>query len=61
VIDQRAAGVITTEAMISALLNWKHSFGYVPVVDAVTSDAFMAGDWDDTDTAACCPTRSSNS
>lgn len=51
IIDQRTAGMITTEQMMDKLLNWTYSFGHVARVDGVATDAYITGDWDSIETA----------
>jgi hypothetical protein len=46
IIAQRAAHVITTEEMMDKLLSWSYTFGSVPCIDGVATDAYVAGDWD---------------
>ncbi|OSC22344.1 winged helix-turn-helix domain-containing protein [Mycobacterium vulneris] len=46
IIDQRSAGIITTEEMMHKLLNWTYSFGHVAHIDGVATDAYITGDWD---------------
>ncbi|AYM41829.1 winged helix-turn-helix domain-containing protein [Mycobacteroides chelonae] len=46
VIDQRTAGIITTEQMMDKLMNWQYSFGGVVRIGGVATDAYMTGDWD---------------
>jgi hypothetical protein len=46
IIDQRTAGIITTEQMMGKLLNWTYSFGQVARIDGVATDAYITGDWD---------------
>lgn len=51
VIDQRAAGLIDDATMMDKLLNWKYTFGHVPSIDGVATDAYSSGDWDDIEQA----------
>jgi hypothetical protein len=51
IIDQRAAGFIDDHEMMDRLLNWKYSFGAVPRIDDVATDAYMTGDWDEVESA----------
>lgn len=51
VIDRRAAGLIDSETMMDKLLNWKYTFGHVPRIDGVATDAYMSGDWDEIELA----------
>ncbi|MEX3644728.1 winged helix-turn-helix domain-containing protein [Mycolicibacterium porcinum] len=51
IIDQRTAGIITTEQMMGKLLGWKYSVGRVARIDGVATDAYMTGDWDAVETA----------
>lgn len=46
IIDQRTAGIITTEQMMDKLMNWRYSFGDVVRIGDVATDAYMTGDWD---------------
>jgi Homeodomain-like domain len=46
IIDSRAAGDIDSQEMMERLRNWPYSFGSVPRIDDVATDAYMAGDWD---------------
>lgn len=46
IIDQRTAGIITTEQMMDKLLNWKYTFGRVVHIGDEATDAYMSGDWD---------------
>lgn len=51
IVDRRAAGFIDDHTMMDRLLNWKYSFGAVPRVDDVATDAYMTGDWDEVESA----------
>lgn len=51
VIDRRTAGMITDAQMMDQLMNWSYSFGYVPSMDGVATDAYVSGDWDDVEHA----------
>lgn len=51
IIDQRAAGIITTEQMMEKLLGRTHSVGQVARINGVDTDAYVAGDWDSIETA----------
>lgn len=51
IIDQRTAGMITTEQMMDKLLNWTYSFGHVARINGVATDAYITGDWDSIETA----------
>jgi DNA-binding Lrp family transcriptional regulator len=51
IIDRRAAGLIDDQTMMDRLLNWKYSFGAVPRIDDVATDAYMTGDWDEVESA----------
>jgi hypothetical protein len=46
VIDRRAAGLINDETMMDRLLDRKYSFGHVPSIDGIATDAYIPGDWD---------------
>lgn len=46
IIDQRTAGMITTEQMMDKLLNWTYTFGQVARIGDVATDAYITGDWD---------------
>ncbi len=46
IIDQRTAGIITSEEMMATLLKWTYTFGRVVHVGDVATDAYMSGDWD---------------
>ncbi|WP_256983425.1 winged helix-turn-helix domain-containing protein [Rhodococcus sp. 15-649-2-2] len=46
VIDRCVAGEITRAEMMAALLNWRYTFGVVPTVGGVATDAYITGDWD---------------
>lgn len=50
-IDRRRAGLIDDETMMSRLLSWEYSFGHVPSVDGVATDAYLSGDWDEIELA----------
>ncbi|WP_409431006.1 hypothetical protein ACJEIK_02795 [Mycobacterium sp. SMC-16] len=45
-IEQRAAGIISTDEMMQSLLSWSYTFGDVARVDGVATDAWIRGDWD---------------
>ncbi|OBG53736.1 hypothetical protein A5669_21915 [Mycolicibacterium fortuitum] len=51
IIDQRTAGIITTEEMMKQLLGWRYSVGQVARIDGVATDAYITGDWDSIETA----------
>jgi hypothetical protein len=51
VIDRRTAGVINDEAMMDNLLHRTYSFGHVPSIDGIATDAYIPGDWDEIETA----------
>lgn len=51
VIDRRAAGDINDQTMMEKLVSWKYTFGGVPRVDGVATDAYMSGDWDEIESA----------
>lgn len=51
IIDQRTAGLITTEQMMDTLLGRTYSVGKVARVNCVATDAYLAGDWDDIEIA----------
>ncbi|WP_166904735.1 winged helix-turn-helix domain-containing protein [Mycobacterium sp. DL440] len=51
IIDQRTAGMITTDEMMEQLVGTTCSFGEVIRIDGVASDAYTAGDWDDIEAA----------
>ena len=51
IIDQRTAGIITTEQMMEKLLSWKYSLGEVARINGVATDAYITGDWDSIETA----------
>ena len=51
VIDHRTAGLIDDDEMMDRLMNWSYSFGRVPSVNGVATDAYMSGDWDDVELA----------
>lgn len=51
IIDQRAAGFIDDHQMMDRLVNWKYTFGTVPRVDDVATDAYSTGDWDEIESA----------
>lgn len=53
IIDQRTAGIITTEQMMEKLLSWTFSVGQVARVNSVATDAYITGDWDCIETAFC--------
>lgn len=46
VIDRRAAGLISDATMMDRLLHRKYSFGHVPSIGDVATDAYVPGDWD---------------
>lgn len=46
-IAQRAAGVITTDQMMNALLHWQYTFGRCAQMNGIEVDAWIRGDWDD--------------
>jgi hypothetical protein len=46
VIDRRAAGLIDDETMMDRLLHRRYSFGHVPSIDGVATDAYIPGNWD---------------
>ncbi|BBX39600.1 hypothetical protein [Mycobacterium simiae] len=51
VIDRRAAGLIDDETMMEMLLNRTYSFGHVPSIEGIATDAYIRGDWDQIETA----------
>ena len=51
VIDRRAAGMIDDQTMMDNLLDRTYSFGRVPSIDGVATDAYIDGDWDEVETA----------
>ncbi len=51
VIDRRAAGLIDSDYMMDRLLNWTYSFGDVPSIEGVATDAYISGDWDEIEVA----------
>ncbi len=51
VIDRRAAGLIDDQAMMDNLLDRTYSFGRVPSIDGIATDAYIPGDWDQIETA----------
>ncbi len=51
VIDCRAAGLINDETMMNNLLERTYSFGHVPSIDGIATDAYVPGDWDEIETA----------
>lgn len=51
IIDQRTAGLITTEQMMEKLLDWTYSVGHVARINGVAADAYITGDWDSIETA----------
>ena len=51
IIDRRTAGQISTEQMMDQLLNWTFTFGTVPKVDGVATDAYTPGSWDEIERA----------
>ena len=51
VIDRRAAGLINDETMMDRLLHRRYSFGHVPSVDGVATDAYIPGNWDEIEMA----------
>ena len=51
IIDQRTAGQISTEQMMKELLNWNFTFGTVPKVGGVATDAYEPGSWDEVERA----------
>lgn len=46
IIDQRTAGIITTEEMMDRLMKWRYTFGDVVRIGGVATDAYVTGDWD---------------
>ncbi|AQA04890.1 winged helix-turn-helix domain-containing protein [Mycobacterium sp. MS1601] len=46
IVDQRTAGIITTEQMMDLLINWRYTVGDVVRIGGVATDAYMTGDWD---------------
>lgn len=46
IIDQRTAGIITTEEMMDTLMKWRYTFGDVVRFNGAATDAYMTGDWD---------------
>lgn len=51
IIDRRAAGIIDDHAMMKHLTNWRYSFGAIPRIDGIATDAYMTGDWDEVESA----------
>lgn len=51
IIDRRAAGFIDDRAMMKRLINWQYSFGVVPRIDGVATDAYTTGDWGEVESA----------
>ncbi|MGW0022264.1 winged helix-turn-helix domain-containing protein [Rhodococcus sp. NPDC003382] len=51
IIDRRTAGQISTEQMMQQLLGWNFTFGTVPKVDGVATDAYEPGSWDEIERA----------
>ncbi|QZH66443.1 winged helix-turn-helix domain-containing protein [Mycolicibacterium farcinogenes] len=51
IIDQRTAGIITTQQMMERLLGWSYSVGQVVRINEVATDSYIAGDWDSIETA----------
>jgi hypothetical protein len=51
VIDRRAAGLIDSDNMMDRLLHWTYSFGDVPSIEGVATDAYISGDWDEIEVA----------
>ncbi|OBG89624.1 hypothetical protein A5699_13190 [Mycobacterium sp. E802] len=51
VIDQRAAGLISDDAMIQKLLTRTYTFGEVARTHGVATDAYTPGDWDEVEMA----------
>lgn len=47
IIDARDAGEIDTRTMMRKLTRVDYTDGYLPHVDAVASDAYVRGSWDD--------------
>ena len=50
-IDRRAAGLINDETMMDRLLHRRYSFGHVPSIDGVATDAYIPGNWDEIEMA----------
>lgn len=46
IIDQRNAGLITTEQMMGKLMHWRYTVGGVVRISGVATDVYMTGDWD---------------
>ena len=51
IVDRRAAGMTTSEEMMSTLLNWPYTFGRVPESGGTSTDAYEAGSWDEIERA----------
>ncbi len=51
IIDQRTAGIITTQQMMERLLGWSYSVGQVVRINGVATDSYIVGDWDSIETA----------
>lgn len=51
VIALRAYGALSDEDMMAALLGMRYTFGYVPQVGGVSTDAYERGTWDDVELA----------
>lgn len=51
IIDQRTAGQISTEQMMQQLLGWNFTFGTVPTLDGIATDAYEPGSWDEVERA----------
>lgn len=51
IIDRRTAGQISTEQMMEQLLGWNFTFGTVPALEGVATDAYEPGSWDEIERA----------
>lgn len=51
IIDQRTAGIITTEQMMEQLMGRTYNVGRVTRINGVATDAYITGDWDSVETA----------
>lgn len=51
IIDRRTAGQISTEQMMEQLLHWTFTFGTVPTLGGVSTDAYEPGSWDEVERA----------
>lgn len=51
VIDERAAGLISTDEMMQQLRRWDYTFGSVATQGGTQTDAYKRGTWDDIEAA----------